>query len=53
MIAERDEYEQWKIWRCELDDCEGVPYKGSSEINDAHGKTEGKKEIREQRDLEA
>ena len=47
MIAERDEYEQWTIWRRELDDCEGVPYKGSSEINDAHGKTEGKKEIRE------
>ena len=41
------------IWKCELDDCEEVPYKGSSEINDAQGKTEGKKEIREQRDLEA
>ena len=31
------------IWKCELDDCEEVPYKGSLEINDAHGKTEGKR----------
>ena len=26
-----------------VDDCEEVPYKGSLEINDAHGKTEGKR----------
>ena len=44
-MAEGDECAQWTIRRCESDGGKGIPEKGSSEINEAQGQTEGGKKM--------